>query len=99
MKLLPNSKNPPVVLKYHTSEAAIDHVHLGGFLLRLIRDEHWRKSTNDREGRWNRNYDFALRTILITTKNFHISNQAWIKCTDSIILPLTKNIYLVTQSL
>jgi hypothetical protein len=52
-------RNPPVILKYHFSGSRLGHVNLRGFLFHKMKGGHWRKSTNDREGSWYRNYDVA----------------------------------------
>jgi hypothetical protein len=47
-------RNLPVVLKIHT-ESRQGLVNLRRFFPAIIDGGHWRKSTNDREGSWDRN--------------------------------------------
>jgi len=42
--------------------SSLGHLHLLIFFLYLIRSEHWRKSTSDREGSQYKNYDLAYKT-------------------------------------
>jgi hypothetical protein len=41
----------------------------------MMRGGHWRKSTNDKEGSRNRNYDAAFRILLRMSKGLHKSKQ------------------------
>jgi hypothetical protein len=55
-------RDPTLILKNHT-RSRIGHVNLHGFFVHSKRGGHWRKSTNDREGSWYKNYDAASGPI------------------------------------
>ena len=67
-------RNPPVDLKIHP-RSRLGHLNLRGFSLHPMRGEQWRKSTNNIEGSWYRNYYAASGQILKISKGFHKSKQ------------------------
>jgi hypothetical protein len=51
------------------------NVNLGGFFLHPMRDEHWRKSTNDRVRKQDRSSDAAFGTNFRISKCFQKSKH------------------------
>ncbi len=71
--LVAEFRKPPMTIKMvqeiacgpeNSSESCLCHVNLRGFFLHPIRGRHWRKSTNEKPGNLNENFDATFGTTL-----------------------------------